>query len=141
MSDSFDISKIPRFRKGDTLLHDHVNGIVDSIKRDFEFRGPGVRQDGRRIQILPGAQQSSTVSLAIPGSVIASMTGMSPTQGTAVIQRYNSSTGNIESSSETVDVINPARDNGSSTGAIRAGQMCLVFQDSDGTLIIVPIEC
>lgn len=141
MADSIDISRIPRFKRGDILLHDQVNGIVDSLKRDFEVRGPGVRQDGRRVQILATSSQSSTVSIAIPDSPILAASGFNSGIGTATIWKYNEDTGAIETTGESIDVINPARTTSSVTAAIRGGQICLVFTDQYGASIIVPIEC
>ncbi len=136
MADSIDLKSFPRFKSGDILRHDHVNGVVDALKRDLEVVGPGVRQSGRKVQI--SLSDRPPVELAIAKGAINTMSGTTPGQGSATPQWFNPATNKIENAGTDIQVINVAR---GSNGAIRNGQMCLVFHDHFGTSIIVAIEC
>lgn len=136
MADSADLKSVPRFKPGDILRHDHVNGITDALKRDLEVVGPGVRQSGRKVQI--SLSDRTPVELAMAKGSINAMSGNSPGQGTATPQWFNPATNQIEAAGTDIPVINVSR---GGSGAIRNGQMCLIFHDHFGTAIIVAIEC
>lgn len=136
-----DLRSLARFKSGDPISHRYFNGIVDALKSEFQVRGPGVRQNGRRVQITSPPQQQQTISLAIASGAISAMSDTAPGQGKAEIQYYDSDSETIKDAGESVDVINPARTSSNGTGDIRSGQMCLAFRDRFGSVILVPIEC
>jgi hypothetical protein len=129
---------MPDFKPGDVL---RAETITDLYRRSepaaVRVSGPISARSGRG-----GISLAATSPLRFVGVASGNISQRSGSAwGTGQVTRYGFDGTNDFTTSQTFDVVNPSNSTMSSGHGIDDGQYCWVEEDSDGNLVVTPLEC
>lgn len=131
----------PDFKRGDPLSHATLNEIVRRLEPVAPRGGAGLDvRMGRDGQVQVAALQPLRF-VGVANGAISPRSGS--TWGTGKVTRYQLDhvAGTDSSTGQDYDVVNPSSTKMSSGNGIDSGQYCWVEEDSDGNLVVTPLEC
>jgi hypothetical protein len=130
---------MPSFRPGDIL---RAETIGDLYRRT---EPPAVRVSGGGLSARASGAVLDVVAAAplrfvgVAAAAIPARSGS--TWGTGTVTRYAFDGTNDYSTGQDFPVVNPSSSKMTSGNGIDAGQYCWVEEDSDGDLVVAPLEC
>lgn len=131
----------PNFRPGDPISHETFNEIARAL-RPTQIRGSGgvtVRAGHNgQVQI---AGETCLRFVGVANGAIPAATATIGQWGTGSVTRVAFDGTNGYSTGQDFDVVNPSPATMTSGNGIDSGQSCWVEEDSDGNLVVTPLEC
>ena len=137
---SYDVDKL-NFKPGDQLAAADLQAMLEALRR------PGaIVRGGAGVDVRQGArgqvQITGTSPLRFVGVANGNITARSgSTWGTGSVTRYGFDGTHDYTTSVNYDVVNPSSTKMGSGNGIDSGQYCWVEEDSDGHLVVMPLEC
>ena len=131
----------PNFKRGDPLNHETINELIRRTEPPV-VRGSGAVsvRTGHRGQVQV-AVPSILRFVGVANGDIPARSGSSWGTGTVTRYEYDAVSGDDDSTGQDFDVVNPSSTMMSSGNGIDDGQYCWVEEDSDGNLVVTPLEC
>lgn len=130
----------PRAKPGDEIQAAHFNALRGAIIRNSILAG-----DSSGVELVQ-TEAGTTISVSLPLRFVGVANGnISPRSGSAwgtgTVTRYWWDGTSDHTAYQDFTVVNPSSSTMTSGHGIDSGQYCWVEEDSDGNLVVTPLEC